>query len=389
MKIGIITLYYKNNNYGGVAQAYALNKYLTNLGFESELISYKLGGSKLNLIDNNYNYKMIFSRCCNKAKKTLKAPIEKLLEKKYIIKLRERENKLEEFRQQIPHSKLYNINNIGNIENRYDIFITGSDQTWNPGVIDNAFVFSFLKNKHKKIFSYASSVAVTNASVRYINFMKDELEKYSFISVREEQSKKILQQTTNKKINWVIDPTLLLERNDWEKITGKRIVKEKYILCYMLGDSIKQREVIKKFAKKMGLKLVTIPYIVNGNKFKFKLEDFKFGNEQMIDISFNDFLSLIKYADYVITDSFHAVCFSYIYKKEFYVFEKKTLVSTSSRIYSLLKLFGTTNRIVNKSVRIQQNKLEYDKIDKNIHDFIEESKEYINEALDYFKNKFN
>lgn len=389
MKIGIITLYYKNNNYGGVAQAYALNKYLTNLGFESELITYKLGGSKLNLADKNNNFKMIFSRCCNKVKRTLKAPIEKLLEKRYILKLKERENKLEEFRQKIPHSDVYNINNIVEIENKYDIFLTGSDQTWNPGVVDNAFIFSFLKDKNKNIFSYASSVAVTNANARYINFMKEELEKYSFVSVREEQSKKILQQATNKKINWVIDPTLLLERNDWEKITGKRVIKEKYIFCYMLGDNIKQRRIIKKFAKRMGLKLVTIPYIVNGNKFKFKLEDFKFGDEQMIDLSFNDFLSLIKYADYVVTDSFHAVCFSYIFRKEFYVFEKKTLVSTSSRIYSLLNLFGINNRIVNNSIKIQQDKLNYDKIDENIHNFIKQSKEYINEALDYFENKFN
>ena len=118
MKIGIITLYYKNNNYGGIAQAYALNKYFMNLGYDSELISYKLGGSKLNLVDKNKSCKMILNRCSNKIKRILKTPIEKVIGKKYIISLNERERKLEEFRMKMPHSEIYNINNIENIENK-------------------------------------------------------------------------------------------------------------------------------------------------------------------------------------------------------------------------------------------------------------------------------
>lgn len=382
MKIGIITLFYKNNNYGGVAQAYALNKYFLNLGYDSELICYKKTKIDKSLRSENKRLKGLIFRIINKLKKILKIPIEKVLGKKYEKQLKKREEKLELFRNSIPHSAVYTTDNINEIENKYDFFVTGSDQCWNPGVIDNAYTFSFLDKKDKNIFSYASSIAVTQFSDEYKTFIKKELQKYKNISVREKQSKKILSDITKKEVKLVIDPTLLLDRQEWDKmIDKKRIIKEKYIFSYMLGESTKQRKKIKEIAKKNNLKLVTIPYIKGGNKFGFKIEDYKFGDEQMLDISFNDFLNLIKYADYIITDSFHAVCFSYIFKKEFYVFEKKSLMSTNSRIYNLLDLFGVKDRIISKQINLKKDLLNYETIGNNLLSIIEYSKEYIKESL--------
>lgn len=381
-RIGIMTLYYKNNNYGGVAQAYALNEYLMKLGYESQLICYNKKKSELNLVDKNKNFSIFIKRVKNKILRILKKPLENILSNKFKEKLLKREVLLENFRDSIAHSKVYDKFTIKNIENEYDCFITGSDQSWNPGVIDEAFVFSFLNEENEKnIFSYAASVAVTDVTDRYIDFMKKELKKYNKISVREEQSVDILSKTTNKNIEWVVDPTLLLDRDDWEKITNKRIIKEKYIFSYMLGNSRKQRKKIKKFAKEKNLILVTIPYIKNGNKFEFKLEDYKFGDIQMIDISFNDFLSLIKYSEYVITDSFHAMCFSYIFEKEFYIFEKDTIFSTNNRISSLLNLFEINNRIIKNYIPVNDEKIDYKIVDKNIGNKIRESKKFLDEAL--------
>ena len=384
MKIGIITLYYKNNNYGGVAQAYALYKYFSNLGYECELITYKKKPSTLNLVNKNKNLKMLINRCKGKIKRISHVPIEKYLSKRYKAKLETRGQKLENFRNSIPHSKVYSLETISEISDKYDIFITGSDQVWNPGVVDQAFVFSFLKNQNKKILSYASSVAVTDVTDKYKDFMKKELEKYGFISVREKSSKDIIQSLTNKNVEWVMDPTLILERKDWEKLTTERIIKEKYIFSYMIGDNKKQKKQIEKFAKQENLLLVTLPYIKNGNRFEFRIEDYKFGDKQMLDITFEDFLSLIKYSEYVITDSFHAICFSYIFKKEFYAFEKGTLVSTNSRIYTLLELFEATNRIVKDKIEKDNTLLDYDKIDINMSRKIEDSKRFLKTALETF-----
>ena len=232
--------------------------------------------------------------------------------------------------------------------------------------------------------SYASSVAVTDVTGKYKDFMKKELEKYSFISVREKSSKDVIQSLTNKNVEWVMDPTLILDRKNWEELATKRIIKEKYIFSYMIGDNKRQRKQIEKFAKQENLLLVTLPYIKNGNRFEFRIEDYKFGNKQMLDITFEDFLNLIKYSEYVITDSFHAICFSYIFKKEFYAFEKGTLVSTNSRIYTLLELFETTNRIVKDEIEKDSTLLDYDKIDINMSRKIEDSKKFLKTALDTF-----
>lgn len=384
MKIGIITLYYKNNNYGGVAQSYALYKYFSNLGYECELIAYDKTPSTLKLVNKNKSLKKIINRIRVKFRGIVNKPVEKYLSKKYRAKLDARRQKLEDFRNSIPHSKVYKLETISQISDKYDIFVTGSDQVWNPGVVDQAFVFSFLKNKYKNIFSYASSVAVTEVTDKYKKFMKEELEKYSFISVREEPSRDIIQDLTNKKVEWVMDPTLILGRKEWESLMSKRIIKEKYIFSYMLGNSKKQRKQIQKFAKEKKLLLVTLPYIKNGSKFEFKIEDYRFGDKQMLDITFEDFLNLIKYAEYILTDSFHAVCFSYIFKKEFYVFEKETTISTNSRIYSLLQIFMATDRIIKDKLKESENLLDYEKIDKNIEEHICKSKNYIKYALKKF-----
>lgn len=382
-KIGIITLYYKNNNYGGVAQAYALNKYFQNLGFDSELITYKKEKSTLKLFDKNRNIKSFIKRITNKLKKIIIEIVESCHKKKYSSKLKAREEKLEDFRNKIPHSKLYTKDNIFEIENSYDFFVTGSDQCWHPGVIVGSFVFDFLEKKKKKIFSYASSIAVDEFTNNYITYMKHQLKKYKSISVREENSRFLLEKAIGKTVELVLDPTLLLTKQEWDSITSDRLIKEKYAFAYILGDEKKQRTVTKKIAKEKRLKLITLPFIKNGVNFTFKLSDYNFGDEQMLDINFGDFLSLIKYADLIITDSFHAVCFSSIFQKEFIAIDKGERISTTSRIKSLLDIMGEPNRIISYNTNnFDFDKINYEEVEKNLKCRRSTSEKYIKRALD-------
>lgn len=381
-KIGIITLYYKNNNYGGVAQAYALCKYFEKIGFNAEMITYlprkrndSLGVSK------KINAKKIILKLKNMTFTFLENTILKKQQININLLLSEREKKLENFRESIPHSIVYNYESIHNIENKYQYFVTGSDQCWNPGVIDDPYVFSFLDKKNKSIFSYASSIAVSELSERYMKYMEEELVKYDAISVREKESKIPLSNITSKDVKWVIDPTLLLNTEDWENITSKKLIEHKYIFCYFLGNDLAERKLAKRISKKLKLPLVTLPFIKSGNKFKFKIQDYKFGNQQMIDIGFEDFLSLIKYAEYVITDSFHAVCFSYIFKKEFFAIEKKSLISTSSRIKNLLEVMEIPERLIKNEKQIYIKKINYNKVKNKIDIFKKESIKYLKQAI--------
>lgn len=381
-KIGIITLYYKNNNYGGVAQAYALNKYFLKQGYKSELITYKKEKTNKKFITKKNSLKNLVNRIYSKIKRTIFEYIEKKLSNKFKDELKKREEKLECFRNEIPHSPIYTKDNISSIEKEYDIFVSGSDQCWNPGVVTGSFVFDFLNNSDKCIFSYSSSIAVDNFNEYYANFMKENLKKYKAVSVREKNTAALLEKSIEKKVEFVIDPTLLLTRNDWNSITSKNIIDGDYAFAYILGDDIKTRQKVKKIAKEKKLKLVTLPYIKNGANFDFKLVDYKFGEEQMLDISFSDFLSLIKHSTYVITDSFHAICFSYIFKKEFVALDKKGFISTNSRIKSILRLMGIEERLIKEINEIKKfQKIDYKLVDKKIENIINSSKEYLNKCL--------
>ena len=382
-KVGIITFYHNNNNYGGVAQAFALYRYFTDLGYDTEIITYKKSSSNLNLTTKNNSIKKVIKRIKRKIeKKIIKEPIEKLFKNKYKNELENRSNKLESFRQQIKHTKIYDSHSIIEIKDKYDYFVTGSDQTWNPGSVDDNFVFNFL-NKDSKIFSYAPSVAVSEFSENYKNFMRNSLSKYKLISVREENSKYLFQEMLNRDVSWVVDPTMLVDKKVWNELASERLIREKYVFSYILGESIKQRNKVKKFAKEKGLKLVTIPYIKNGNKFQFKIEDYKFGDYQMLDISFEDFLSLIKYSDYVVTDSFHAVSFSYIFEREFYVINRDSVISMNSRIDSILKILQLPNRHINSGkVPNNNERIDYKKVNEFANEKIDYSRKYIKKALE-------
>ncbi len=378
-KIGIITLYYNNNNYGGIAQAYALQKFISKEGYDCELITYKKEKSKINYSRNN-SFNFFIQRCINKGKNLIITGLESRRRKEFAQILSIRTDKLESFRKSIPHSeKVYTINDIKEVENLYDIFITGSDQCWNPGVIDDVFTFNFLGEK-SFVFAYAPSIAVNNTTKEYDEYMEKSLAKYKFLSSREESGKDILTRITNRKVEWVVDPTLLLDKSDWEQIPNKRLIEEEYIFSYILGEDLQQREYIKSFAEEEGLKLVTVPHIRNGNVFSYRGVDEGFGDIQALDISFEDFFSLIKYAKYVVTDSFHAVIFSYIFEREFYVYDRSGLVSTSSRIQSLLKLMGINERVVEKNI-IKQERIDYKSVEKNIQNSINFSKRYLLDSL--------
>ena len=301
---------------------------------------------------------------------------------------------MEEFRESIPHSPVYNRDNIEQCRGRYRIFVSGSDQIWKPGVADGAFVFSFLDGQtENKIMSYASSVAVEHFPDGYLDFMKKELKKYSFISVRESVTAATFSKTFERDVKSVTDPTLLLGRKEWETVTAKRQVEEPYIFCYLLGNDRKQRKMAEKIAQKQKKLLVTIPHIKNGNSFRFRLEDASFGDLQLFEVGMEEFFSLIKYADMVITDSFHATLFSYQFETPFWVFErtaKSSETKMNSRIYELTGMLGLEKRILKSGLPEQiEEPVDFEIARKKIQPEIERSREFLKNALEAFKENLD
>lgn len=392
-KIGIITLYNNNNNYGGLAQAYALCTYLNGLGYIAEQLNFNkttgLSGSFKDRISMHIDVKGTRGAVqgCTWLVSWL---FEKVVLKKYnrhnlnkySDELNLRKQAFNKFRESIPHSQLYNSVTISECGKDYDYFICGSDQVWKPGVIQDAFVLKFVPEGKRKI-SYATSIAIQGINKRkwFCDYLKSNLETFQSISVREKGTQKELATLLGKDVDLVVDPTLLLDKNEWNNITTERIIDEKYIFTYFLGSCKKQRDFVKRAAANSKCKIVAIPFA--GESYVKKDEEF--GDYRLFDIGITEFFSLIKYADVVITDSFHAVCFSRIFEKEFYVLERKVKSNSdkmNSRIESILQMMGLNERLISEMTDICViPTIDYTIVEKKLASHISHSKAFLENAL--------
>lgn len=340
-KIGIISLYYNNHNYGAQLQAYALVEFLSNHGFESEQICFyrlKSTGEKMDRLFAKIRDGSIWKWVIGKVARTI-------LFRQHNQVLRSRA--FQEFQQGIPHSEsVYGPEDISNALKIYDGFICGSDQIWNMGVNlpQPEYMLSFVPSGRLKA-SYAASMPDINLTeeqrISVVNYLKD----FTGVSVREDVTAEYLCSACGIDAKWVLDPTMLLDKIDWEKVSDESITElkdtENYIFCYFLGENKPIKALIKKFAKKRGLKLVTLPHLG-----KFKMSDLGFGDIELYDVSPRKFIALIKNADYVMTDSFHGSVFSYIFKTKFLCFERGQENNMQSRLYSILQVFNQPERYI-------------------------------------------
>ena len=233
----------------------------------------------------------------------------------------------------IPHSKeVYFSDTVQTIADKYDIFIAGSDQIWNLKWYHPIYFLDFLPRERTKI-SYAASLAMEKLNKRQKSIIKKSLRDFKAISLREESTLEIIAPLVKVKPQNVLDPTLLLSKEEWDKHCKKHDIKN-YIFCYFLGDNQKEREIALKFASNQGLKIVSI--LQPGEK--------AFGDVARYDASPEEFLGYIKDSAYVFTDSFHAVVFSFLYNKQYFVFNRNSDGGMSSRIKDVLDIFNTSER---------------------------------------------
>lgn len=330
-RIGIVTHYYKSINYGGNLQAYALCKVLQSLGYNAEQIQTPIASPST----RQQKIKKIFRKpwiIFGSIKARIKSKITQKRKKPFIDT---RQKKFKHFNQElIPHSeKFYTRESISESVNDYDVFITGSDQVWNFKLYNPVFFLGFVSQDKIKI-SYAASMAISSLNKEQQTEMRIALKDFKAISVREVQALELIKDLSPIEPEIVLDPTLLLTSVDWDKVCADTLVQEKYVFCYFLGNNKNERKIAEIFARTRGLTLVTVP---------MEISDKNFGDLQ-IDASPEEFLSLIKHAEYVFTDSFHAVVFSFLYQKQYFVFNRNKKGEMSTRITDITKLFKTEER---------------------------------------------
>lgn len=341
-KIGIITHYHDSINYGGNFQAYALCEFLNQNDFQPEQLSFPfkivslVEYPKLSLWKKmkKKGLKAVFNRIIRRLEAKKKQKIEQEI-------INQKSKAFYNFNQKIiPHSQtVYGNETIQNAANNYDVFITGSDQVWNLNWYNPAYFLSFAGSDKIKL-SYAASMAMDSITEAQKELITEHLKDFKAVSVRERNAVDLLQGTFSGEIQHVLDPTLLLSKSDWDAVKEEYPIDGKYIFCYFLGNNAKERKLAKDFAKKHNLKLMAIANGYDDIKYFKNSLDCKV----LFDISPQQFLFLVEHAEYVFTDSFHAVVFSFIYQKQYYVFNRSANGEMSSRITSILELFKAEPR---------------------------------------------
>lgn len=349
MKVGLVPLLYDEYNYGGVLQFYALQKVLKNNNVESDIIFF----------DNNE----IVSQCELKGKKKImiavKSGVSRILHRRAnsILnkKMFSRRQKIDQFKKKY-YSQVLNSNNISYKD--YDAIICGSDQIWNPGWARRRAFLEFVPDDTKKIIYAASLGCETLNEVQKSQF-KWRIERLQHVSVREISGKKILDEfIENTDVKVVLDPTLLLLPEEWLEIIEEPEV-EKYIFTYFLGKYDDKINYIRNFANKHNLKIVNIPF-ASGEKN----DEVDFGDVKIMDADPGEFIGLIKNAEYIFTDSFHACVFSVLFKKNFFAFQRDNNTKMQGRINTLLHNFKLPNRFINTETNLEHMKLNYEMNDK-------------------------
>lgn len=351
MKIGIIT-FNSAHNYGAVLQVWALQEKLKSEGHEVEVINYRNPA-----VDKLYQVfvpKRIFenallNRGCHKLQ-YIKAKIKDSSKAK-------RYKKFEAFiRDVLPSTKPYHtLKALRNAEFDYDIMITGSDQVWNgslSGGINGAYFLDF-GDKNIKRISYAASIGKDEFNEEEKPVVQEYLKDLDYISVREEKAKNAVEELTDKEVDLVLDPTLLLDKEKYDKLKKKFPVKGgDYIFVHnvhLTRVDVRLNAIVEEISARTGL-----PVVNNRADYTFKNEIGKFSEGGP-----EEFLGVIDGAKFVITNSFHATVFSIIYEKNFITVPH---FKNPDRMVNLLKSFGIENHLISdiKDIPADLNELNVD-----------------------------
>lgn len=377
MRIGILSPFYNNYNYGGKLQAFALTYFLNEKGYGAKQIQYYQSSKKNKQSKTNKLIKLFSSYDYRHA--MMQKILGKLL-KATKVQIKKRNTFFNEFDNLIPHSKqVYNDQTLVESCDDFDVFVCGSDQVWNPALFKKGYFLQFVPENIYK-FSYAASIA-NQLDSGWKNIYKELLKNFDAISVRESKGKEDIEDLVNIPVEVVADPTLLLSRKDWDKISAKRLIDEPYMFCYFLGYGSKTRKIAKKYAKEHQLKIVTLPHLL-GNSGRFYAQDISFGDVKLYDVGPAEFISLIKHADFVMTDSFHANVMSLIYNRQFMVFNRIGFSKMGSRLEHLLSLFDLQDRWVDYNSSFKEIRKKYNTV-INYQDKYEKYDELKQKSIDY------
>ncbi|MDD6082296.1 MAG: polysaccharide pyruvyl transferase family protein [Oscillospiraceae bacterium] len=364
MKIAILT-FHCSYNYGSALQAYALQTFLERKGHSVKIVDYVLSS-------DFKQYKLLrFDRY-------IKNPKYLLSDIFFLNKTIRRKRNFVSFKENFlncTEKKYFDDDDMSELNAMFDAFICGSDQIWNTACtcrVIPAYFLSFVSDDKLKI-AYAPSVAQIHDEIsdEEKKQLKKLVNRIDYISVREESTAPYIKQFTDKQVDIVLDPTLLLDKKDYCDLISDELNFEnrKYIFYYTLQKNVEMEDYCYRLSEEKKLKILYIS--------KVDIKRFK-NSENIYGISPNDFIGYIRNAEYIVTNSFHATVFSIIFEKQLCTFgTKKSFV----RMQDFLRELGIEQRIYKDSSFNIDEKIDYSDVKIRKRELTNHSKEYIENAL--------
>ena len=367
MTVGIMSMQ-RILNYGSFLQAYALKSILEELNCDVQFVDYHIGDCLIK---------------SNNTKKGVLRKIDKVLEVfKYKAPLKE---KIRFIKYKKNYANKYfpylGITDEFNYDTNLDLLVIGSDEVFNC-VQDNTNVgyskdlFGF-SSEAKQNITYAASCGNTTIELldKY-NIKKeisDMLDKFDCISVRDNNTGKVVEQLTNKPPVYNLDPVLIYDFVNKCDDIPKKMTDEKYMILYGYSGRFSSEECkyIKEYAKKQNVKI----YCIGGIQECC---------DKFIDCNPFEVISYFKNAEFVITDTFHGTILSVITQRRFATFVRKSGYSNSNKLIDLLTRLNLSNRVAqseNEIDKILKNMINYNDVNRIVKEERNKSYKYLEQAI--------
>lgn len=332
MKASIITII-DNQNFGTYLQAFALCQKVEDMGLQTELIDYNRKSLSLWALTKHRVLSTInMLKWPKRFYRVFRSWLLQKKDKKFV-------------RHYLTSTCYKSYKQLMQNPPEADVYITGSDQVWNSWYnqgVDRSFYLDFAPEGALRI-AYAASIGMPEIPANEAKETAMLLSKYKAISVREKSAVDILASINvdTKNIHPVLDPTLLLNKEQWKKhISLGRLVQERYLLIYSVEKHVQNKivsELARKVAKDRGLKIIGISYSGLNSKFDYC-------DKQYFRATPDVFLSLMYHSDYVIVSSFHGTAFAINFNKEFLTVAPQKF---NSRVANILSICNLEDRLVN------------------------------------------
>ena len=357
MRIAIITLPL-HINYGGILQAYALQTVLANMGHDANVVySPHVGRPKHLFRPLHLIYRCIKRYVFHKQVIIRYEWFRYKQYKRYMMVSKNIQPFIDKYIHKYYGDALYMV-----VKGDFDCFVVGSDQIWRPlyaHQIERAFL-DYTETWDIKRIAYAASFGVDKweYTQEQTEHCKQLIEQFDAVSVREESGVKLCKDNFDIDAQWLLDPTMLLDKADYIKLMQKASLDDEplsKIVTYILDSDESNTSLSNYIADSKGMKIYRLP----GDPYNVMNSI----DENNSLPSIETWLNALYKAELVFTDSFHGCVFSIIFNKPFYVYKNE--IRGNARINSLLHLYGLESRIINSSAeydKVKEDSIDWDRV---------------------------